>query len=105
MRSVIDEAFGQQTIVETVGTDVAIGFRADVTPVLERNKRAQSEIGIRAEDEMTPVCSIPVSLLPMFKAVHGLDFNDPDDFAAIVSLIERDPDLRHLRTNSKVICG
>lgn len=72
----------------------------DVTPVLDENKRHQTdgtEGWASSKREWRRAASIPVGVLEMWRVVHGIDWNKKEHLPAIAKMLD-DPMWRSLRT-------
>jgi hypothetical protein len=107
----VDEAFdGTREFAhfDADGNLVALQWQSDVEPVIEANKRAQTNgtRGWSASREWRHVASIPPALLLKFATERcgnspgALRFiNSREGFEEIILKMTRDPDYRWLRTD------
>lgn len=84
------------------GALIGLEWECDVEPVVEANKRAQSEgnRGFGPSRELQHVASIPPALLLKWASERGvsIDFmNTREGFSEIVMRMIKDPDYRWLR--------
>jgi len=82
----------------------ALKYVQDVEPILELNKKKQSEgrAYYAQDDEMWRVASIPVTVQMEWMTKHGVDVHNEDHWPRVKKLLN-DPEWRYLKTADIII--